>query len=324
MKRFVLGLILGVILSLSSVALASNKIEVIEQSIDLVFNGNKVDMDQEYVAFNYEGHLYLPIRYFAESMGAAIGYNANIETVSVLFPRDRSVIKDPSFPNISVSNLVLNKNDGKTVIQGQLLIDENQETKKDTRYCFFTLHFYNQSGLEIGQAEYSSILENENEIGVINRFKTAGFGDLTNYSLVKLKVNYFDEVPIKGSTPPVPFLKSNKEISPILSSHCWQGCTDYATPVIHLQNQEPVQVMTGEKVLIGFDYTPSPANITVTRYRVENGKQIEPVNEQLINSVFSFPSEEGIYIYSIFAQWKTTEKYVDGDASYVFKVQVNR
>jgi hypothetical protein len=324
MKRFVLGLILGTLLSLSSVAVASNKFEVIEQSINLVFNGKQMSLGQEYVAFNYDGHLYLPIRYFAESMGAAIGYNSTNETVSILFSSDQTVIKDPNFLGISVGNLVLNKKEGKTSIQGQLLIEESQETKKDPLYCFFTLHFYNQSGLEIGQADYGLLLERENQIGGINQFETMGSGDLTNYSRVELKVSYFDETPAKGNTPPVPYIKSNQEILPILSSYCWNVCADYPSPVRHVQNQKPVQVLPGEEVTVGFDYTPKPTKVTVNRYRIESGQQMESANEQLINNVFSFPSEEGVYVYTIFAQWKISEKYVTGDANYVFIVQVEQ
>ncbi|TMV49926.1 hypothetical protein FE783_10135 [Paenibacillus mesophilus] len=63
---------------------------------------------------------------------------------------------------------------------------------------------------------------------------------------------------------------------------------------------------------------------TVTTYRIEIGQQIESANEQLINNVFSFPSEEGVYVYQIFAQWKISEKYITGDANYVFIVQIEQ
>ncbi|GAA3401836.1 stalk domain-containing protein [Paenibacillus hodogayensis] len=324
MKKFVLGLVLGILLSLSSVAVASNKLEVIKQSINFVVNGKTISMGQEYAAFNYDGHLYMPIRFFAESIGASIGYNAASETVSVLFSTNRIVIKDPLFPSISVGNLVLNQKGGETSIQGQLLVDENLETQKNPRYCFFTLHFYNQSGMEIGQADYGVLLDRPNQMGGIHPFQTRGNGDLTHYARIELKVGYFDETPIKGSLPPVPYIKSNANLSPLLSSYCWIGCADYPGPVRRVENQKPVQVLPGDSVTVEFDYTPKPAAVTVTRYRIENGQQVETAREPLIDNVFSFPSEEGVYVYQIFAQWKISEKYVSGDASYVFIVQVER
>ncbi|TMV45642.1 copper amine oxidase N-terminal domain-containing protein [Paenibacillus mesophilus] len=329
MKKFALGLLVGILFSLTSVAVASNTIEITPSPIKLIFNGKKANMGEEYAAFNYNGHLYVPIRYVSEAVGAAIGYNAKNETVSVLFSKDHAVIKDPNFPNIAVSNIEVAKNDNKKV-SGQLLIDKNRESN-DPLYCFFTLSFYDRSGLKLGQIEKGLVLEGGrdygkiNELGVIHEFEAIGDGDFTSYSRLELKVNYFDVVPIKGSTPPVPSITSHPTLPVTLSSYCWRGCADYLSPIKHIDSigQKPVEVHPGAEAVIYFDYYPKPKIVQLSRYLVEDGKQIDAAKEHLVNNVFSFPSEKGVYVYSLFAQWKTSDKYVDGDASYVFIVKVN-
>lgn len=69
MRKFILGLIFGVVLAVSPMVYASDLIQVSPFPAHFFFNGKKQELPSEYTVFNFEGHAYVPIRFITESMG---------------------------------------------------------------------------------------------------------------------------------------------------------------------------------------------------------------------------------------------------------------
>ncbi|MGG3891755.1 hypothetical protein [Metabacillus fastidiosus] len=73
-----------------------------------------------------------------------------------------------------------------------------------------------------------------------------------------------------GEKPPDVMLKANnKTYETILGSYCWTGgmegvCVDTIGPVEILEDENPVQVKPGEKVILEMDYEPKPNESHVT------------------------------------------------------------
>lgn len=77
MKKFVSGLLCGLVLSVSTVAFAANTIQAILFPSDITFqiNGTQTKLDaNENSVLNYDNKTYIPLRAFAEAMGAKVEY----------------------------------------------------------------------------------------------------------------------------------------------------------------------------------------------------------------------------------------------------------
>jgi hypothetical protein len=75
MKKFILGLVLGGFLSLSTAAYATNSLEVLMFPVNFLINGQQKQVDNGYTVFNYNGNAYVPIRFIAENMAAEVNYD---------------------------------------------------------------------------------------------------------------------------------------------------------------------------------------------------------------------------------------------------------
>ncbi|WP_240420669.1 copper amine oxidase N-terminal domain-containing protein [Paenibacillus periandrae] len=82
-KKFMLGLIFGLCLSLGSVVYASDSIQSILVNVKFVFNGIKKDIGSEYSVMNYQGHIYVPIRFIAENMPSSIDYDDHKKEIRI-------------------------------------------------------------------------------------------------------------------------------------------------------------------------------------------------------------------------------------------------
>lgn len=74
-KKFMLGIIFGLCLSLGSVVYASDSIQSILVNVNILFNGIRKDVGSEYSVMNFQGHIYVPIRFIAENMNSTIDYD---------------------------------------------------------------------------------------------------------------------------------------------------------------------------------------------------------------------------------------------------------
>lgn len=83
MKKYLTGLILGILLSTSMIAYASsaNVIEVYYNVKDIVINGVSQMPDQK--PFVYNGSTYVPLRYISDSLGYDVGWDGDTQTVYI-------------------------------------------------------------------------------------------------------------------------------------------------------------------------------------------------------------------------------------------------
>jgi hypothetical protein len=82
MKKFVSGLLLGLIIATSiGVFAESRSIEVFFNNIKIAINGDIVPMDPE--PFIYSGRTYVPISFVAESFGKEVKFNETTNTVEI-------------------------------------------------------------------------------------------------------------------------------------------------------------------------------------------------------------------------------------------------
>ncbi|MCP3773506.1 copper amine oxidase N-terminal domain-containing protein [Paenibacillus sp. MZ04-78.2] len=76
MRKYVIGFVCGLFVSMSTIVYASDSIQALLFPVNFSFNGNKIDLG-EYKILNYENHTYVPIRFVAENTGISIRYSAH-------------------------------------------------------------------------------------------------------------------------------------------------------------------------------------------------------------------------------------------------------
>lgn len=185
LKKFILGLLCGIIISTSSIVYASDFIQTTFFPAKFIINGQSKELNSEYTILNYNNHAYVPIRFVAENMGAIVDYNDNTKTISINnISEDSLTIKDPEENFVRVGNLNLTKEGNNTRVTGNIEI-----SLPGTNTIGANLSFYNEKGEKIGFVVISGDIPQG-----IQRFEVTGTGDFTNYSSVKLNVGYLNGV----------------------------------------------------------------------------------------------------------------------------------
>jgi hypothetical protein len=114
LKKFILGLSLGLAIACSSVAFASGSIQALLFPVIFEINGSNIGLNNDYKVLNVDGHAYVPIRFIAENLGATIDYDAESQKI---FVNNRNLtITDPDYKGISVGNLILTKEGNNTKV----------------------------------------------------------------------------------------------------------------------------------------------------------------------------------------------------------------
>ncbi|WP_177237700.1 stalk domain-containing protein [Paenibacillus sp. 1_12] len=99
MRKLIIGFIIGLIVSLSTVAYGSSPIQDFLSSANFNFNGKPTTLSNEYSVINYNGHVYVPIRFVAENLAAIeINYDDETKTISV----EQSSIKFDEYINAPI------------------------------------------------------------------------------------------------------------------------------------------------------------------------------------------------------------------------------
>lgn len=181
MKKFVLGLCCGLFIACSSIAFASDSIQVLLFPAHFEINGSKISMNDEYKVLNVDGHAYVPVRFVAEQLGATIDYDQEQQKI---FVKNRKLdLSDPDYNGILVGNLILTKNGSNTKVTGQLQIEGVGNTKNTVEA---TLAFYNDNSEKIGEVAIRG-----DDFGVdAQTFVSEGLGDFRAYSTVNLHVGH--------------------------------------------------------------------------------------------------------------------------------------
>jgi hypothetical protein len=91
LKKFVLGLICGIGLTVTTAVYASNTIQAYLFPVEYEFNGQTKQLDSEYTTINYNGHAYVPVRFVAESLGVGVRYINSIPEGKVI-----SIMNEPT------------------------------------------------------------------------------------------------------------------------------------------------------------------------------------------------------------------------------------
>jgi hypothetical protein len=179
LKKFILGLSLGLTIACSSVAFASGSIQALLFPASFEINGSNIALTNDYKVLNVDGHAYVPIRFIAENLGGTIDYDAELQKI---FVKNRNLdLTDPDYKGISVGNLILTKVGNKTRVTGQLRMEGVGSSKN---MIGANLSFYNDKSEKIGD-----VAINGNDFGVESQtFILEGSGDFRTYSTVILHI----------------------------------------------------------------------------------------------------------------------------------------
>lgn len=197
MKKFIAGLSIGVLISLSSAAFAADSIQALLFPAKFEFNGKAVDPGEEYTVLNYQGHAYVPIRFIAEQIGATVGYEA--ETGQIFVKNEALTVTDPDYPTVSVGNLILVKEGSNTKVTGQIRI---AGTRINENMIGASLTFYNDKSEKIGEVPLLGSKFGES----LQQFEAVGTGDFRKYARVNLHIEAANYRMVGKSPAPYPYI----------------------------------------------------------------------------------------------------------------------
>jgi hypothetical protein len=221
-KKFILGLSLGLLIACSSVVFASNSIQALLFPASFEINGSNVTLNSDYKVLNVDGHAYVPIRFVAENLGGTIDYDA--ESKKVIIKNRELDLTDPDYKGIpvgnldykgiSVGNLILTKVNGNTKVTGQLVIKGVGNTKYAVAA---TLSFYNDNSKKIGE-----VVIKGTDFGVEPQmFTLEDSGDFRAYSTVNLHIDSVNNQTIKKSET-IAYINTKHKFSLSLPKS-WEG-----------------------------------------------------------------------------------------------------
>ncbi|MCU6793979.1 copper amine oxidase N-terminal domain-containing protein [Paenibacillus sp. WQ 127069] len=318
MKKFGLGFICGLFLALPSLVFGENAFNVVISQSKLLINGqiNQSEMS----LFNFQGSTYVPLRFITEKMGAAVGYNELTNSISILAENHKQLVSDENYPNLHLGNLEVSKGEV-TTIKGQILIDSDlSKNLVDDFGLIFKLVFYDSQNKIIGHvSKYENSAEKgKGKVGDVipiviqEKLNT----DISNYSYVKLTVDYLGLPIVRGDEQPNLILTIGNQVVPTVeSSNCWKSCKDFV-PVKELTNNlAPITVEAGSELKIHFEYEPAPHRLLYKRDDIDNYIEI-------INNTINLPTSKGKYIYSLKGLWNLNQNINIADAGYAFVIEI--
>jgi hypothetical protein len=90
-KSFVAGLLAGMVLAGTGAVYADSQISArLAQAVKIQLNGQEQPLPPEYAVLEYNDHTYVPARFLAERFGAAVGWDAENQTVLLSTPEHQS------------------------------------------------------------------------------------------------------------------------------------------------------------------------------------------------------------------------------------------
>ncbi len=204
MKKFIIGLVLGIILTASTAAYASDTIQAYLFPAKYVINGEEKSIGEEYASFNYNGHTYVPIRYIAENLGAAVVYDDASKTITV---DDRFDITD-MHSSVRASGLKVIKKGDLTEISGQLFIGQqhwdrmvnSRHWNNEQKEVMVTasLMFYDENAKLLKEVRVEQKFATQGD--QIKPFNVLVEGEIPSYALVVL--SNVSPVPLGLPVPP--------------------------------------------------------------------------------------------------------------------------
>lgn len=224
MRKFILGLLCGIVLAGSSAAFAASAIKAVWFNVHYEINGSPVPASSNQ-AVNIEGHVYVPLRLITDNLGATTGYDA--EQKSIQIKNGALDLADPDYPEITAGNLVLTKSGSSTLVAGQLKLANVGNT---LHKIVAILSFYNDDSRQIGQITITG-----DTFGVNARlFSVLGSGDFRNYTSANLYIKSVDDKVI--SQPPAITYENSKYHFTLQLPAYWKGKYSVRSSVIEASN----------------------------------------------------------------------------------------
>ncbi|MEK8127729.1 copper amine oxidase N-terminal domain-containing protein [Paenibacillus filicis] len=198
MKKFVMGVVLGSMLSLSTVVVASDSVQAFLFPAYFTINGQYADTNQDSPVLNYNGQAYVPIRFVAEQLGAFIDYNDKDKNIIINhFPPGKEILTDPQYPNVHFSLMDIYLDGGYTRVRGMLAVDQLEDPAIKKEYDIeFRLTFFDGNdkliGTALGYSRSGSSMDKKTiGTGEIKRVEAGEVGDFSKYSKVSFEVTSF-------------------------------------------------------------------------------------------------------------------------------------
>ncbi|MGO4495718.1 stalk domain-containing protein [Paenibacillus sp. 2RAB27] len=199
MRKFILGIVVGMFLSISTAVFASESVQTYLFPAFFNINGQNVPLDdKEYAVLNYQGHAYVPVRFIAEQLGAFVDYTDQGIYKDIIinhFPSNVPILKDDKYANIHFGLLDLYLDGGYTGIRGLLALDHDKDsiTEHDIE---FKLHFYDANDKLIGTASGTSKPGSSDQkqtisMGEIKCVSAGEVGDFSKYAKVDFEVTAY-------------------------------------------------------------------------------------------------------------------------------------
>lgn len=182
-------MLIGSSLTMATAVTASSN-QALLFPVKFKINDQLKEIGSEYATLNYEGHVYVPIRFVAESLGAGVGYNGESKEVIVKQGQLDIVDSNPNAKDdMQVGNLILVKEGNQTKVSGVFKIPRQAKIGAN-------LAFLNDKGEQLGFVMFNDTYE-----AGTRSFELLGDGDFVNYSSVKLHVGYFNGWRDEGNMP---------------------------------------------------------------------------------------------------------------------------
>jgi hypothetical protein len=198
LKKFILGLVVGTLLSISTAVFASESVQSYLFPAYFTINGQTASLDKEYAVLNYQGHAYVPVRFIAEQLGAFVDYTERgtykKEITINHFPSNVPILTDKKYSYIHFGLLDLNLDGGYTGIRGLLALDNDKDTKTKKEHDIeFKLHFYDSNDQLIGTAWGTSKSGEKSTIstGEIKYVLAGEVGDFSKYAKVAFEITTY-------------------------------------------------------------------------------------------------------------------------------------
>ncbi|PYI54260.1 stalk domain-containing protein [Paenibacillus flagellatus] len=313
MKKFLGGMLFGLILGLGSVGYASDAIQAVLFPSTFNFNGETKAVSDSYDVLNYKNHVYVPIRFVAENLKSTVSYDEGDRTISILSPAGGPLLQDPGYPEVSIGNIQIHEKKKGKVVSGLVLLDDTKIKKAGPGLRLYgKIVFYDHADQVLGSSPVSITYGRTVNPLHMQHFEETLYGDFSSYAKAKLFIALLSD----QNHPPIPEVYVDGKVPRIgIGSYCWLGC---ATGRIVYEALPATAARSGSELTVSFRGNNKPDS--PIKVRRTNERQVA-VDEVLMNGKVKLPTEKGTYYYKMTAFWSGKEN-TGGDAEYGFVIHV--
>ncbi|MCR8644323.1 copper amine oxidase N-terminal domain-containing protein [Paenibacillus sp. N1-5-1-14] len=141
MKKFIVGMVCGIAVSFSTVAVASDSIKAYLFPVQFEINGEQVVLDQDYKVLNVDQHTYVPIRFVAEHLGSTVDYDADKQKIYVKNGQEGTIL-DPASSKLYQSEALKFRLILPSYFEGKYeVVEQTQESLPSAS----SVHFFNKA-----------------------------------------------------------------------------------------------------------------------------------------------------------------------------------